>query len=256
MSENTVSLETLVNFCDERSRRRAVKDFPGAVNGLQFAKRGAVRKIAAAVDSGLEPFREAARRGVDFLIVHHGLFWHPQQPVTGLVYEKYRVLFENDIALYSSHLPLDAHPEIGNNALLAAALGLTVERWFLPYEGVPMAALCAGGGIARAELAARLRALFPGTFTGIEFGSERPERIAVLTGSGRSVLDELAAVGCDTLITGELREEHFNMAQENRWNLYPCGHYATEVFGVDALAKEAAAKFGLPFEFIATGCPL
>jgi dinuclear metal center YbgI/SA1388 family protein len=251
-----VSLDSLVRFCDERSRRHAVKDFTGAVNGLQFAKRGAVKKIGAAVDAGRVPFEEAARRGIDFLIVHHGLFWHPQQPVTGAVYEKYRVLFENDIAVYSCHLPLDAHPEIGNNALLAAALGLTVERWFLPHEGVPMAALCAGGGISRAELGARLRTLFPNTYTGIEFGSERPARIAVLTGSGRAALDALAEVGCDTLITGELRQEHFNAAQENRWNLYPCGHYATEVFGVAALAKEAASRFGLPYEFIATGCPL
>jgi len=250
-----VPLEEIVRFCDERSRRRAVKDFPGAVNGLQFFKRGPVRKIAAAVDSGLVPFQEAARRGADFLIVHHGLFWNPQQPVTGAVYEKYRVLFDNDIALYSCHLPLDAHQEIGNNALLAAALGLRVERWFLPYEGVPMAALCAGG-IARDAFAARLKTLFPRTYTGIEFGSERPEKIAVLTGSGRSVLDALDAEGCDTLVTGELREEHFNMAQERRWNLYPCGHNATETFGVDALGREAAAKFGLPYEFIETGCPL
>lgn len=253
MSE--VSLDPLVQFCDERTRRRAVKDFPGAFNGLQFAKRGAVKKIGAAVDAGRVPFEEAARRGVDFLIVHHGLFWNSPEPVTGAVYEKYRVLFENDIAVYSCHLPLDGHPEIGNNALLAARLGLPVERWFLEYEGVPMAALCTGG-ILRGDLGARLKTLFPRTFTAIEFGSERPGRIAILTGSGRSALGALAEAGCDTLITGELRQEHFNAAQEHRWNLYPCGHYATEVFGVAALAREAAARFGLPHEFIATGCPL
>jgi dinuclear metal center YbgI/SA1388 family protein len=252
----SVPLETLVQFCDERTRRLAVKDFPGAVNGLQFSKRGAVRKIAAAVDAGLEPFREAARRGADFLIVHHGLFWSPQQPVTGVLYEKYRLLFEHDIAVYSCHLPLDAHPEIGNNAVLAAKLGLTVESWFLEHEGVPMSALCDTRGITRSELAARLRMLFPRTYTGIEFGSDTPPRVAILTGSGRSALGALAAAGCDTLVTGELREEHFNAAQENRWNLYPCGHYATEVFGVDALAREASARFGIPCEFIETGCPL
>ena len=138
--------------------------------------------------------------------------------------------------------------------MLAAKLDLAVERWFLPHEGVPIAALC--GGIARQELAARLKALFTGTFTAIEFGSENPQRIAILSGSGRAALDALADAGCDTLITGELRQEHFNAAQENRWNLYPCGHYATETFGVAALAAEVAARFGLPHEFIATSCPL
>jgi dinuclear metal center YbgI/SA1388 family protein len=252
----TAALDALVTFCDERSRRRHVKDFPGSVNGLQFAKHGPVRKIAAAVDAGLVPFQEAARIGADFLIVHHGLFWHPQQPVTDVIYEKYRVLLENDIAVYSCHLPLDAHQEIGNNAVLARELGLPVERWFLEYEGVPIAALCDTRAVSRAELAARLRMLFPRTYTGIEFGSETPARVAILTGSGRSALDALAAADCDTLITGELRQEHFNIAQERRWNLYPCGHYATETFGVAALAAEAAAKFGLPYEIISTGCPL
>ncbi|MDR2513159.1 MAG: Nif3-like dinuclear metal center hexameric protein [Puniceicoccales bacterium] len=250
-----ISLETLVNFCDTRTRRREVTDFPGAINGLQFAKQHPVQKIGAAVDAGLVPFQEAARQGVDFLIVHHGLFWHPQQPVTGAIYEKYRLLIENDIAVYSCHLPLDAHPEIGNNALLAAALHLPIQSWFLPHEGVPMAALCTSD-LPREELSARLRALFPSSFTAIEFGSTKPSRIAILTGSGRSALSALAAVGCDTLITGELRQEHFNAAQENRWNLYPCGHYATEVFGVTALAKEAATHFRVPFAFIPTSCPL
>jgi dinuclear metal center YbgI/SA1388 family protein len=252
----TVSLEEIVRFFDERSRRRFVRDFPGSENGLQFAKRGPVRKIAAAVDAGLVPFQKAAQIGADLLLVHHGLFWHAQQPVTDVIYEKYRVLFENDIAVYSCHLPLDAHPEIGNNAVLAQKLDLPIERWFLEHEGVPMGALCDTRAINRSELAARLRMLFPYTYTGIEFGSATPARVAILTGSGRSALDALAAVNCDTLITGELREEHFNMAQEKRWNLYPCGHYATETFGVDALGREAAEKFGLPFEFITTGCPL
>ncbi|MDR2429793.1 MAG: Nif3-like dinuclear metal center hexameric protein [Puniceicoccales bacterium] len=254
MRKNEIPLSELVRFCDERSRRHTVKDFPGAMNGLQFANRGGVTKIGAAVDAGLVPFEEAARRGVDFLIVHHGLFWHAPQPVTGAIYARYRVLFEHNIAVYSSHLPLDAHPEIGNNALLAKHLGLPVERWILPHEGVPMAALCTG--VERRELVARLGALFKTPFATIEFGSANPQRIAILSGSGRAALDALEDAGCDTLITGELRQEHYNAAQENRWNLYPCGHYATETFGVSALAAEVASQFGLPHEFIATACPL
>lgn len=252
----SVPLSDIVAYCDERTRVREVKDFPGSRNGLQFANSGKVTKIGAAVDAGLVPFQMAAERGIDFLVVHHGLFWKPQEPVTGAVYEKYATLVKNDIAVYGSHLPLDAHPEIGNNAVLARKLGLPVLKWFLPYEGTPIAALCDGGKMHRTELAARLRTFFPKAFRQMEFGSEKPGKIAILTGSGRSALAHLKDEGCDTLITGELRQEHFNEAQEAGFNLYVCGHYATEVFGVHTLAKELGDKFGLPVEFVATGCPL
>lgn len=254
--QKSVPLADIVAHCDERTRLASVKDFPGSRNGLQFQNSGKVTKIGAAVDAGLVPFRMAAERGIDFLIVHHGLFWNPQEPVTGPVYEKYATLIRNDIAVYGSHLPLDAHPEIGNNALLAKKLGLEVSKWFLPYEGTPIAALCDTGALHRTELAARLRTLFPKTCKAVECGAEKPGKVAILTGSGRSALAHLKAQGCDTLITGELRQEHFNEAQEQGFNLYMCGHYATEVFGVHALAKELGHHFGLPVEFVATGCPL
>lgn len=249
------TLDTVVNFCDARTRHTEIEDFPGAENGLQFANNGTVTRIGAAVDAGLEPFRLAAEAGVDFLIVHHGLFWRSTQPVTGVLYDKYRLLFENNLAVYGSHLPLDAHPEIGNNALLAKALGLRVERFFLEHAGTPIAAL-AKAPESRAALTERLSALFPQSFQAIEYGSEQPKCIAILTGSGRSALDYLEEAGTDTLITGELRQEHFNLAQERRLNLYPCGHYATETFGVCALAQEVAEHFGLPWQFLPMPCPL
>lgn len=249
-------LADLVAYCDERTRLRSFKDFPGSHNGLQFANSGKVTKIGAAVDAGLTPFAMAAERGVDFLVVHHGMFWREQAPVVGPVYEKFRTLVRHDIAVYASHLPLDAHPEIGNNALLAVKLGLKPGSWFLPHEGEPIATLCETDELHRTELAARLRTFFPKTFRAIECGREKPGRVAILSGSGRSAIPHLKAQGCDTLITGELRQEHFNEAQELGLNLYLCGHYATEVFGVHALAKELGSRFGLPVEFIATGCPL
>lgn len=252
----SATLAEIAAYCDERTNLARVKDFPGAHNGLQFANSGKVTKIGAAVDAGLVPFQMAAERGVDFLVVHHGMFWKEQVPVTGVTYEKYATLLKNDIAVYGSHLPLDAHPEIGNNAVLARRLGLTVEKWFLPYEGVNIAALCDTGKLHRTELAARMRCFFPKAFKAMEFGREVPGKVAILTGSGRSALAHLKAQGCDTLITGELRQEHFNEAQEMGFNLYMGGHYATEVYGVHTLAKEIGDKFGLPVEFLATGCPL
>ncbi len=248
-------LEDITAYCDERTRRREITDFPGAHNGLQFGNRGAVSKIGAAVDAGLLPFREAAARGIQFLIVHHGMFWTPLAPVTGPRFEKVRVLLEADCAVYGSHLPLDLHPEIGNNVLVARQIGLEVEGSFLEYEGNPVAKI-ARAGYSRAELKERLREHYPDTVTAIECGPERVERVAILTGSGSSAVDHLRAAGVDTLITGELKQNIFNQAQEEGLNLYCCGHYATETHGVRALAEETAAKFGLAWEFIKIDCPL
>jgi len=229
-------------------------DYPGAMNGLQVANTGTVRKIGAAVDAGLDPFRRAAAAGVDFLIVHHGLFWEQPRPWTGVLFEKLEVLLRANIAIYSAHLPLDAHPDLGNNAVLARRLKLESSRAFLPFEGRDVGLVARHQG-TRAELRRRLESLFP-RVTAIEFGADAPTAVAIVTGSGSSAIDELPRVGVDTLITGDLKEHQFNLAQEMRLNLYACGHYATEVFGVCALAEELAARFGLPWEFIATQNPL
>jgi len=250
-----VSLNALIDFCDQRTRTHEVADFPGSENGLQIENNGNVTKIGAAVDAGFIPFQTAAGKGIDFLIVHHGAFWSPLRRLTGQTYAKFKFALDHNLALYSCHLPLDAHPEIGNNRLLADAIGLEPVDWFLEHEGTPVA-LLAKAPKSRETLKSKLEAEFPGGVSAMEFGSEKPEKIAILTGSGKSALSNLKAAGTDTLITGELRQEHFNHAQEAGLNLYCCGHYATEVYGVKALASEAARKFGLEWEFIPTGCPL
>ena len=248
------SLHDLVTACQDRLGLPDFPDYDGAMNGLQVANNGTVSRIGAAVDAGLEPFRQAAARGVDFLIVHHGLFWEPSRPIVATQYEKLALLVRANLAVYSAHLPLDAHPEIGNNAVLARRLRLEPARTFSPFEGRDIG-LIAHGGITRTELRRRLDSLFPHV-TVIEFGSQVPERIAIVTGGGASVVGSLRAAGVDTLITGELKEHIYNVAQEERLNLFACGHYATEVFGVCALAEELARKFDLPWEFIPTENPL
>jgi dinuclear metal center YbgI/SA1388 family protein len=248
------TLDEVVAFCDRRTRRAAFVDYPGAANGLQVANAGGVTRIGAAVDAGLVPFTRAVAAGVDFLIVHHGLFWEPPRPVTGPAYRKLATLIGGGCALYSSHLPLDAHPQIGNNVLLARELGLRPRRRFLPHEGEPIGWI-APCRLRRAELRRRLAARFP-RVVAIEFGSAAPRAVACCSGSGNGAVRALAAAGADTLVTGELREEWFSYAQEQRLNLYLCGHYDTEVFGVRALAAELARRFRLPWEFLATGNPL
>ena len=248
------TLQDLVSYCDDRTRRSVYKDAPGAFNGLQLANRGRVTKIGAAVDSGVAPFRQAVAAGVDFLIVHHGMYWDMPRPLTGSAYDRVATLIGGDCALYSNHLPLDGHAELGNNALLARQLGLVPDRPFLVRDGEAIGRIASYSG-SRSALRAQLESLY-GRVIAIEYGSAAPAAVAFCSGSGNSAIPELLPAGVDTLVTGELREEWFNTAQEQKLNLYLCGHYATEVHGVKALAAELAAKFDLPWEFIATDNPL
>jgi dinuclear metal center YbgI/SA1388 family protein len=248
------TLHELVTYCDRRTRRAAFKDAPGAFNGLQVANDGRVTKIGAAVDAGLVPFQQAVAAGVDFLIVHHGMYWDMPRPITGPVYERIATLLRGNCALYSNHLPLDGHREIGNNALLAKQLGLKPARPFLVRDGEAIGCI-ATSKFKRTALRTKLTSLYPRVIA-LEYGSSAPRAIAFCSGSGNSAVPELAAAGVDTLVSGELREEWFNVAQEQKLNLYLCGHYATEVHAVQALAAELAKKFQLPWEFIPTENPL
>ena len=248
-------LKIITRFCDNRVKREEIPDFSGAENGLQIANNGEVSKIGAAVDAGLEPFRKATEDGIDFLIVHHGLYWNPPIPLIDTCYKKIKVALDGNLAVYSCHLPLDLHPEIGNNAILARKLGLCPVGAILPHEGVDVGLLAEGVG-NRTDLRSKLENLFPKGIKSIEFGDEQLEKIAVLTGSGQGTVDKLLAAGTDTLITGELKQHSFNMAQELNLNLYVCGHYATETFGVEALGQEVAKEFDLPYQFIEIECPL
>jgi dinuclear metal center YbgI/SA1388 family protein len=247
-------LTDIVAFCDRRTRLREFKDAPGAFNGLQVGNPGRVTRIGAAVDAGLVPFRSAVAAGVDFLIVHHGMYWDMPRPLTGSVLGRVATLVNGNCALYSNHLPLDSHPQIGNNALLARQLGLRPSSGFLPNAGGDIGRI-APNRLTRAALRGKLESLYPRVIA-IEFGSAKPKAVAFCSGSGNSAIAPLLETGVDTLVTGELREEWFNVAQERGLNLYLCGHYATEVHAVRALAAEVSAKFGLPWEFIATENPL
>jgi len=248
------SLDDLVLHCDKRTRRAAFKDAPGAFNGLQVANNGRVTKIGAAVDAGAVPFQKAVAAGVDFLIVHHGMYWDMPRPLVGAVYERVATLVRGNCALYSNHLPLDGHPGIGNNALLARELGLRPARPFLVRDGEAIGCI-AESRVSRAALRAKLEKNYRRVIA-IECGTTSPRAIAFCSGAGNSAVPELGPAGVDTLVTGELREEFFNRAQEEKLNLYCCGHYATEVHAVRALAAELARKFRLPWEFIATENPL
>ncbi len=248
-------LDEIVAFCDSRARTHEVADFREALNGLQFGNNGTVTHIGAAVDSGLVPFQKAIDAGIDLLVVHHGMFWNGAKRIVGPEYAKYKTLVDGNLAVYACHLPLDAHLEIGNAACLARVIEAEQSGTFLPYEGTDLGLVCKWGR-SRDSLKTALQDQFGPRVASIEYGSDAPEKICIVTGSGNSVVDQVKAAGADTLVTGELKQHFFTIAQEESLNLYVCGHYATETFGVDALAREASERFQLPYTFVETECPL
>jgi len=249
-----VELAEVVNFCDNETSQSEFKDYKGAFNGLQIENRGTVTKIGASVDASFESFQLAKEEGVDFLITHHGPFWGPTVPLTGVNYQKFKYAFDHNLAVYGSHLPLDAHPEIGNNAILARRVGLTPSIRFGQFEN-QMIGWAASTEQSFETLQSTLENQFNDVIS-LQHGPTQINKVGIMTGSGGSLLPELPNLGIDTLITGECAQHHFAMSQELEINLFLCGHYATEVFGVQALAKKVASSYNLPWCFLDTHCPL
>ena len=249
MQMPNASLKTIVKHCDQLLRTEKIGDYDGAVNGLQAGNSGTITRIAAAVDASLATVKLAIAARADLLIVHHGLFWSPAHPWTGKKYELFRLLVENNLAVYSSHLPLDAHPRLGNNAQLCAALGLKNLRPFFVTHGQPIG-FQSRTRISRAELAAKLARATGTKPRIIPGGPEICRRIGVVTGGAGDGLKLAADEGVDTFITGEGPHWTYALAEELGVNVFYGGHYATETFGVKALSAHLSKKFNLPWTFI------
>ena len=242
-------LSNIVKHCDKTLRTAVIGDYAGAVNGLQVENSGGVTRIAATVDVSRATVKLAIAARADLLVVHHGLFWAPSHPWTGKRYELLRLLLENNLAVYSSHLPLDAHPKLGNNAQLCAALGLRKLKPFFVSHGQPIG-LQARTKISRAELAARLARATGAKPKLIPGGAKICRRIGIVTGGAGNELKLAAAEGVDTFITGEGAHWTYALAEELGLNVLYAGHYATETFGVKALAAELSRKFKVPWTFL------
>ena len=242
------SLAALVSHADKILNTAGIGDYDGAVNGLQVENSGQVTRIAATVDASLATVKLAIKAKADLMIVHHGLFWSPSHPWTGKRYELIRALVENNIAVYSSHLPLDAHPKLGNNALLCAALGLKKLRAFFPSHGQTIG-LRSEMNISHDDLAMRLARATGSQPRVIPGGPKTCRRIGVVTGGAGGDLKIAAAEGVDTFITGEGPHWTYALAEELGINVLYGGHYATETFGVKALAAYLAKTFRVPWAF-------
>ena len=244
-----ISLTAIVKHCDQLLCTKEIGDYEGAVNGLQAGNSGAVTRIAAAVDASLATVKLAIAARADLMVVHHGLFWSPSHPWTGKKYELLRLLVENNLAVYSSHLPLDAHPRLGNNAQLCAALGLKNLRPFFVSHG-QIIGFQTRAKISRAELAAKLARATGAKPRIIPGGGEVCQRIGVVTGGAGGDLKLAVEEGVDTFITGEGSHWTYAVAEECGINVFYGGHYATETFGVKALASHLSKKFNLPWTFV------
>jgi dinuclear metal center YbgI/SA1388 family protein len=252
----STTLEQIATHLDTLLRTSEVPDYPGALNGIQVEHAGPVRRCAVAVDASLRTISAAIESGANLLVVHHGLFWSGVQPLRGRFYERTRLLLEHDIAVYASHLPLDLHPTLGNNALLARALGLEPSGAFARFQTISVGVMGTTDVdtatlIARAEVIARQEG---GTVVAAgDTGRRRTRRWALCTGAGASsdTLREAAAIGVDTLIVGEGPHHTAVEAQELGITVIYAGHYATETFGVRALGEELRRTFDLPWSFAA-----
>jgi dinuclear metal center YbgI/SA1388 family protein len=243
------SLKKIVAHCDRILRTADIKDYERATNGLHVENRGTVTRIAAAVDASLATVKLAIRAKADLLIVHHGLFWGPSHPWTGKRYELLQLLLERDLAVYSNHLPLDAHPKLGNNAQLCAALGLRKLRPFF-FDRGQFLGFQTQAKLSCSELAVRLQRATDSKPLVIPGGPEICHRIGVVTGGAGGDLKKAADEGVDTFITGEGPHWTYAMAEELGINVLYGGHYATETFGVKALAAHLSAKYRLPWTFL------
>lgn len=242
-------LQEIVAFLDAELRIAEIPDYPGAVNGLQLANGGTVTKVAAAVDASLPVVEAAVAAGADLLVVHHGMFWQGAQPLTGAFYRKIKAAMDGGLAIYSAHLPLDVHPELGNNILLAGNLGLEVRGGFLGWKGIQVGLLCQVNG-TREWLKSRLEGVVGGPVHLCPGGPDNLVVAGLCTGGAGSQVAEAAAAGVDTFITGEGPHWSYPLAEELGINIFYAGHYATEVFGVKALADRLDRDFGLAQTFI------
>ena len=258
MSEvsRSIPLAEIAEHLDALLHTTDIPDYPGALNGVQVENSAPIHHIAVAVDASLQTILGAIDRGANLLIVHHGLFWAGAQPLRGRVYERFRHLFAHDLAVYSTHLPLDLHPTLGNNVLLARAFGLDPVDGFARYQSMPIGVM--GNAdidtidlVARADKIARTEGGALVT-VGVTAG-RRTRRWAICTGAGASseTLYEAAGAGVDTLIVGEGPHHTAVEAGELGIAVLYVGHYATETLGVRALGAELERHFNLPWMFIA-----
>jgi dinuclear metal center YbgI/SA1388 family protein len=240
---HSAPLNDLIGHLDALLNPSAFDDY--GPNGLQVPGTGSISTVVTGVSASVELFERAAEHDADLVLVHHGLFWGATGPIDAQLKRRLELLFEHDMALAAYHLPLDAHPEVGNNALLADALGATDHE---PFAGIGVRARLPE--ISPEDLRARVREATGGREP-LAFlaGPDPVTTIGIVSGGAAKHLDDAIAAGLDAFVTGEPREPAMNDAREAGIHFLAAGHYATETFGVRALGERLAAEFGVRHVF-------
>jgi dinuclear metal center YbgI/SA1388 family protein len=251
------SLHTIVDHLESILDPDTYDDY--GPNGLQVPGRETVETVVTGVSANVELFVRAREEDADLVLVHHGLFWAgPPRPLDRAAKRRLQILFDADMSLAAYHLPLDGHPEHGNNALLAKAIGCTSSEPFGRHKRATIGVVgrLAGEGIAPDELVARVRdatAREPLAFTD---GRDRVRTVGIVSGAGADYLDDAIAAGLDAFVTGEPIERAMARAREAGVHFLAAGHYATETFGVRRLGDLLAARFGVRHIFIDVPNPI
>ena len=244
------SLDSLVALLDQTLK---VADFhDSSNNGLQIANGGAVTKVVAGVDASLRLLKEAAARGADCVVCHHGLSWGDSlKRITGLNHRLVSYAIEHDIAVYAVHIPLDAHPLYGNNAQLCKALGLSHQKPAFAYHGETIGFTAAyPQAIPFSAFCERVRVAVNPDIRVLDFGKRTVRTVGVVSGGASDMIDQAAALGADAYLTGEPSLQGYNLAEHLDQNVVFAGHYATETFGVRALAGLITRRLKVPAEFV------
>jgi dinuclear metal center YbgI/SA1388 family protein len=241
--------DELISYLDSYLRISEFEDY--GPQGLQVEGRAEVRKVTLSVDAALAALESAVAYGADLHLAHHGLFWGGPQCLVGPLGQRVRTLMKADVNLYAVHLALDAHPTVGNNAVLARLLDIDVTGWWAEYKGKPMGVLGnAPAGTTFEKLLARVNSTLDTTAQAAAYGPTVVQRVGIVSGGAADEISEAAACGLDTYITGESSHSHYWDPAEHRINVIYAGHYATETVGVKALGAHLGERFGLEVEFL------
>lgn len=244
-----MKLKELTAFLDAELR---LSEFPkdDSVNGLQVEGKSDIKKIGVAVDACAYVFDAAARKKIDFLIVHHGLIWGGIKSIRGVLKKRIRALLTSDISLYACHLPLDWHPEYGNNARLLKLLAMKNMGEFGEYHGKRIGYR---GRLKKVvplkDFAGKVEKNLQTKVSTLDFGGS-VRNVGVVSGGGWSAIYEAEKYDIDTFLTGEPSHSAYTLAEEMKVNIVFAGHYATETLGVRAVGSMLEKRFSLPVEFI------
>ncbi len=250
MTPSGIDCEALVAYLDEYLQAGRGRDF--GPNGLQVEGHRRIARLVTGVSACLPLFERAAEWGADAVLVHHGLLWDNEpRTLTGVQYGRIAALVRHGLHLLAYHLPLDRHPEVGNNAVAAALLGLTDVEPFAPFDGLPLG--MAGrfpAPISAGELLGRCAEVFEQAPLAFTYGPDPLSSLGIVSGGAQRELHAAIRQGLDAYLTGEASEWVMNVAREAGIHYLACGHYATERLGVRALGEHLADRFGIEVAFI------